>query len=279
MSQQLVASPCGFDAVRHDRRERWQRASSEDAEIERHDDHTWTIEFEDGEDDHDIQLWTTGDIWVGVCDCDGFAYHDHACAHLCRVRQELAVGDLESTVAAPPEDLHIQTDDGALEGDAGELTNDDVQEDSADEDDPVASDDVQEPEVVDEPERENGRDGDLRRADHAGPPTPIPGGSLEDPLETLPEWMKTAVDRHGGDVDLNKRGCQVIANYLGFDVDVEPIKRAHDTDFEYAVYEATASAPTASSWLAPKLRLTSRRATSRSGTYIGWLKPGRKSAP
>lgn len=31
----------------------------------------------------------------------------------------------------------------------------------------------------------------------------------------------------------------MIANYLGLDVDPEPIKRAHETEFEYAVYEAT----------------------------------------
>lgn len=102
-----------------------------------------------------------------------------------------------------------------------------------DENNPVLADEVQLPEEEYEAMHEA-----VAQAEQEHQPDVLPSGGLDDPLETLPEWMKTEVDRHGGDLDLNKRGCQVIANYLELDVKPEPVKRAHDTDFEYAVFEA-----------------------------------------
>jgi len=61
----------------------------------------------------------------------------------------------------------------------------------------------------------------------------------EDPLEVLPKWMKSSIQARGGDEDLNKRGCQVIASALGVNPSPEAVKRGYETDFEYAVYEAT----------------------------------------
>lgn len=67
-----------------------------------------------------------------------------------------------------------------------------------------------------------------------------------DPLDVLPGWMKTEVSYSGrGDssTTVNKRGCQVIAEYLGLEVSREAITPAHETEFEYAYYKATAVKP------------------------------------
>ncbi len=58
--------------------------------------------------------------------------------------------------------------------------------------------------------------------------------------------MKTEVSYAGrGDssTTINKRGCQVIANYLGVDVQTDAIESAPETGFEYAHYEAVAEHP------------------------------------
>jgi hypothetical protein len=56
--------------------------------------------------------------------------------------------------------------------------------------------------------------------------------------------MTTTVD-HGDDesVDLNKRGTQVIANSLNYNVDAECEVEAIETDFEYCRYRATVTTP------------------------------------
>lgn len=67
-----------------------------------------------------------------------------------------------------------------------------------------------------------------------------------DPLDVLPGWMKTEVSYSGhGDssTTINKRGCQVIAEYLGLAVERVAITPAHETDFDYAYYKATAVKP------------------------------------
>jgi hypothetical protein len=76
------------------------------------------------------------------------------------------------------------------------------------------------------------------------------GGEMNidsDPLEVLPGWMVTQVsynDRGDSSTTINKRGCQVIAEYLGLDmVAREAIQRAHETDFEFATYEVTMAKP------------------------------------
>jgi len=70
------------------------------------------------------------------------------------------------------------------------------------------------------------------------------GGEMPDPLITGPDWMTTTVD-HGDDesVDLNKRGTQVIANKLNYNVDAECEIEAIETDFEYCRYRATVTTP------------------------------------
>lgn len=83
--------------------------------------------------------------------------------------------------------------------------------------------------------------------------TPVPTGDapddsalatqqFPDPLDHIPGWMVDRIDRGSGPgtPHLNKRGCQVIAEHLGLIVQSEALKRADETDWEYAVYRASA---------------------------------------
>lgn len=66
--------------------------------------------------------------------------------------------------------------------------------------------------------------------------------SLSDPLETLPGWMKTEVsysDRGDSSTTINKRGCEVIANFLNLEPSFEVITSAEETEFEYAYHSCT----------------------------------------
>jgi hypothetical protein len=75
---------------------------------------------------------------------------------------------------------------------------------------------------------------------------PTSGRIADDPLDTLPGWMITEVsysDRGDTTTTVNKRGCQVIANYLGLDYETTPEVAAHETDFEYATYKAVVRKP------------------------------------
>jgi len=66
--------------------------------------------------------------------------------------------------------------------------------------------------------------------------------SLSDPLETLPGWMKTEVsysDRGDSSTTINKRGCEVIANFLGLEPSFDVLTSAEETDFEYAYHSCT----------------------------------------
>lgn len=66
-----------------------------------------------------------------------------------------------------------------------------------------------------------------------------------DPNSTLPHWMLTEIEHSNGDVsvDLNKRGTQVVANYLDLVVTAECEVSAKETDFEYCRYRATVETP------------------------------------
>lgn len=65
-----------------------------------------------------------------------------------------------------------------------------------------------------------------------------------DPFDVLPGWMIDQVNHgNGKQPHLNKRGCQVIVEYLGLEVQTEPVIPAYETDFEYAYYRATVTKP------------------------------------
>jgi len=85
--------------------------------------------------------------------------------------------------------------------------------------------------------------------DESDAPAPDFANGLDiskDPLKVLPGWMTTQVsysDRGDSSTTVNKRGCQVIAEYLGLDTEIDDIKRAHETDFEFATYRCTVTKP------------------------------------
>jgi hypothetical protein len=239
--------PLDFEMVRDEYEDRWSRGDPDEADITVQEPGVFRVALADGDDTHDVLFAEQGDREVGWCDCDGFNFHTKQgkgpCAHLCTLGKltifdEIPVPPVDDL--GTPEDVDGRDQDDVVDEDPEQVLeeeNDDVQEDPGDDrrdDDDDDGRDVDEPPVdagaeeivVPDPDREQ-------------PALAIDGAALDDPLETLPEWMKTKVDQRDGSVDINKRGCQVIANYLGLDVDPEPIKRAHETDFKYAVYEAT----------------------------------------
>jgi hypothetical protein len=122
-------------------------------------------------------------------------------------------GDVEAEIIDHSENGHEEPDSEERTAEEGQES-DDVQEAQPVPEEPV------EPEVVDT------------------------GGEMPDPLITVPDWMTTTVD-HGDDesVDLNKRGTQVIANSLNYNVDAECEVEAIETDFEYCRYRATVTTP------------------------------------
>lgn len=124
----------------------------------------------DGEDTHDILLAEQGDRDIGWCDCDGFNFHTKQgkgpCAHLCTLGK-LTVFD---EIPVPP------VDELGTPVDVDDRDQDDVVDGDRDADLPQAG----AGEIV-VPEREQ-------------PELTIDGAALDDPLETLPDWMKTEVD-------------------------------------------------------------------------------------
>jgi hypothetical protein len=80
--------------------------------------------------------------------------------------------------------------------------------------------------------------------DEAEPsPAPITPGTVPErgPIDSAPEWAKSEIRERGGDVDLNKDGCQFVAAALGIDTEREFLERAEETEFEYATVECTAT--------------------------------------
>lgn len=74
----------------------------------------------------------------------------------------------------------------------------------------------------------------------------IARNNLADPLDTLPGWMKSEVsysDRGDSSTTINKRGCEVIANYLDLEPDFEVITSAEESDFEHCYYRCVMTAP------------------------------------
>lgn len=68
----------------------------------------------------------------------------------------------------------------------------------------------------------------------------IARNNLADPLETLPDWMKTEVsysDRGDSSITINKRGCEVISNYLDLEPDFEVLTSAEESGFDHAYYK------------------------------------------
>jgi len=98
---------------------------------------------------------------------------------------------------------------------------------------------------------------------------PVSADDLQDPLATLSDWMIDHIQSGGKETPhLNKRGCQVIAEYLGLEeTDKEAIKTAGETDFEYATYRVEMTKPDGRSFTGYG---TARADESDQGEDAGW---------
>jgi hypothetical protein len=63
-------------------------------------------------------------------------------------------------------------------------------------------------------------------------------------------FVTKVTHRNGSSWELNKDGTQFIVSELDFDMDRECLVEAHETDFEYAKYEATVTTPDGKSFTA-----------------------------
>jgi hypothetical protein len=129
-----------------------------------------------------------------------------------------------------PEDREMQVADGGVEAEIVDHTEDNEESEESEEPDTVDAEQVEKP----------------TPAQDAPDAMDVARNSLADPLETLPGWMKTEVsysDRGDSSITINKRGTEVIANYLDLEPDFEVITSAEDTDFEYAYHKCTVEKP------------------------------------
>jgi hypothetical protein len=103
-------------------------------------------------------------------------------------------------------------------------------------------------------------------------PDVVPGNFEigQDPLAVLPGWMTTEVnysDRGDSSTTVNKRGCQVIAEYLNLEPEIEAVTRAEETDFEHATYHATITKPDGRTFSGSG---TARATDADQGENAGW---------
>lgn len=239
----------------------WERAKSNasDADV-KHLEELGRFAVQLDGDEHDVLVVSTPEKkeYVGACDCRGWRMHSGPCAHVATMAMRDVMNDsvpFDEDYAGELAFGNVSGDDVVDEARSADAGNGEV---VATTDDDQVPEEYQDVETTHDVQEESNReieddvdDQDDRRDDHAEPPTPqvgqsrpkwaqsMPDGALSDPLDELPGWMKTEVDRQGGDVDLNKRGCQVVARTLGLDFDVDFLKRSHETDFQFAVCVVT----------------------------------------
>lgn len=164
----------------------------------------------------------------------------------------LEQGPTEET-ETPDVDVVKHNEDGTTEP---------VQETEDEDPEPPADPDVIETEPVQED--------NTPKKQEQGTPEFANYSSLKDPLESLPGWMKTQVsyaDRGDSSTTINKRGCQVIAEYLGLEVETEALTRAEETDFDYATFKATVEKPDGRTFTGYG---TARSTDSDQGDGSGW---------
>ncbi|WP_435062365.1 hypothetical protein [Halobaculum sp. EA56] len=75
----------------------WERADGLHALIERASTYGWRVTLPGGSDAHSVALADEHGAYVGWCDCDGFAFHDGPCAHLCTLRKAAFIGGRTTT--------------------------------------------------------------------------------------------------------------------------------------------------------------------------------------
>jgi len=230
-----------FEEIRDNDSDSWQRATDASPDVRLGDrDDLFVVQMDDSDDAHNLSIAEVrGGPYLGWCSCEGFEYHDY-CAHLCVIRQRAVMNDhLIPTIDEDPrDDVDADVVDHAEPVQEGDDDRDDGDDDQADSDDEERPDATPVEAVEPQGSADEGNVPEPTTPDIA----PITPGSVPEqgPVESAPGWALSEVQERGGDLDLNKDGCQFVAAVLGVDTDREFLERAETTGFEYAICECTA---------------------------------------
>jgi len=239
---------------KRDDSEAWSRASEEDlAEFLDPDrPEQFIVEFEDGGDRHSVYVARakgTEFAYYGACDpdCDGFHFHEQACAHLLHVIQRDKVGGGTIVPAVPRDEINVGGVDAEVVDHAPDR---ETLDENDDQDDNHDRGGAAQPEVVDvhSGSGSSGSDPQGSPDDHADAPAPHTGergsstpATTSDPFaETLANDVPDKyVMQLGGDTYIRRAGYARIAKDAGYRVDLEEIVGAHETDWQHAKYRAS----------------------------------------
>ena len=216
--------------------ESWERAKQADPDdLEQLEDlGRFRLELPDG-DLHELVAVKNGeDDFVGACDCDGFRYHSHPCAHLA------AMAQLDALQSIIPIDRH-RAEDLAFTVDAEVIDQTEQTETAADK---MGGDDVQEAQVVDVDESSQVSGDEPRGSDVENrPPTPSNRANPPDtPRDAfageLPDVDDQYVMELGGSTYIRRAGYARLARSEGFRLRLEEVVGAHENDWSHSKYRA-----------------------------------------
>jgi len=212
--------------------ESWERAKQADAEdVEQLEPlGRFRLELPDG-DPHDLVVLKTGeDDLVGACDCDGFRFHSHPCAHMA------AMAQLDALQSIIPVDRH-RAEELAFGVDAEVIEQTETAADKM-------NDDVQEAEVVDVDESRQDSGDEPRGSDVENPP-PTPSNRANPPdtprdafAGKLPDVDDQYVMELGGSTYICRAGYARLARSEGLRLLLEEIVGAHENEWSHSKYRA-----------------------------------------
>jgi len=216
--------------------EYWERAKQADPEDVKQLEKLGRVRLElpDG-DPHELVAVKTGeDDLVGACDCDGFRFHSHPCAHLA------AMAQLDALQSIIPVDRH-RAEELAFSVDAEVIDQTEQTETAADK---MGGDDVQEAQVVDVDESSQVSGDEPRGSDVENrPPTPSNRSNTPDtPRDAfageLPDVDDQYVMELGGSTYIRRAGYARLARSEGFRLLLEEIVGAHENEWSHSKYRA-----------------------------------------
>lgn len=73
----------------------WERADTDAALLERASTFGYRVTLPDGETKHTVAIAAEGDREIGRCDCKGWEFNDHPCAHHCVVKKAAFVDETD----------------------------------------------------------------------------------------------------------------------------------------------------------------------------------------
>jgi hypothetical protein len=228
-------------------------------------DDLFVVQVGDGEP-HFLRLYRTIapdriDGYYGACSCEAWEYGNDYCAHLAALGQTDATAGivpLEDDDEDDEDDDPVESDDAGAGDEQGGGTTvtgpepaDGAEPDVVDgesttevsEQSSESENSVAESKAIETVEPQ-GSEGENPVADTSMTAKTVDPALERTPdegvLDLAPQWAQSPVQGRGGDMDLNKDGCQFVAAALGIDTDREFLERAESTGFEYATVECTA---------------------------------------